>query len=155
MSSQFSNHDEYGFIRADDFNYQQYEEFMSSYLGVLSRRAEKWESLVKGGQYSKLQRGTKLKRFIRKGVPGSHRRGVWMEVSGAAKMKKEEPDLYISMRDMNIINSRVEDQIRTDLPRTFPNNIHFDSSSSTCYQRQLFNILKAFANNNPTVGYCQ
>ena len=59
---------------------------------------------MKGGQYSKLQRGTKLKRFIRKGrtdelvndcylsesgVPGSHRRGVWMEVSGAAKMKRE------------------------------------------------------------------
>ena len=64
--------------------------------------------------------------------------------------------MYSSMLAMDITNSMVEDQIKTDLPRTFPNNIHFDSSRGQgSYQRQLFNILKAFANSNPKVGYCQ
>ena len=45
--------------------------------------------------------------------------------------------------------------IRTDLPRTFPNNVHFDSTAPGCYQAPLYNILRAFANNNPAIGYCQ
>ena len=78
-----------------------------------------------------------------------------MEVSGAAARRMEEPDLYITMLDMKITSSVVEDQINTDLPRTFPNNMYFDKTSSTCYQRPLYNILRAFANNNPNIGYCQ
>ena len=154
MSSNFSQQDEYGFLRPEDFDYKEYEAFMSDYLGVLTRRRQKWDVLVKGG-YSKLSKGAKLKRYVRKGVPSSHRRGVWMEVSGAAARRKEEPDLYKNMLAMTITNTVVEDQINTDLPRTFPNNIYFDRTSSTCYQRPLYNILRAFANNNPTIGYCQ
>ena len=45
--------------------------------------------------------------------------------------------------------------IRTDLPRTFPNNVHFDSTAPCCYQAPLYNILRAFANSNPAIGYCQ
>jgi len=37
MSSQFSISDEYGFLRPDNFDYQQHELFMSDYLGVLAR----------------------------------------------------------------------------------------------------------------------
>ena len=70
-------------------------------------------------------------------------------------MRREEPDLYLTMLDMKITNPVVEDQINTDLPRTFPNNIYFDSSSSSSYQGPLYNILRAFANNNPAIGYCQ
>ena len=89
MSSQFSQHDEYGFLRPDTFNYQEYEAFMSDYLGVLTRRRQKWEVLVRGG-YSKLSKGAKLKRYVRKGIPSTHRRQVWMEVSGAAASAQPE-----------------------------------------------------------------
>merc|ERR550517_871773 len=110
MTSTFSQQDEYGFLRPEDFDYKEYEAFMSDYLGVLSRRRQKWDVLVVGG-YSKLSKGGKLKRYVRKGVPSSHRRGVWMEVSGAAARRREEPDLYTTMLAMKINNSVVEDQI--------------------------------------------
>ena len=154
MSSNFSNNDEYGFVRPENFDYKEYERFMSEYLGVLSRRRQKWDSLVAGG-YSRLSKGAKLKRYVRKGVPSIHRKGVWMEVSGANKIRREEPDLYRTMVTMEIRNKVVDDQIKTDLPRTFPNNVNFDLTSPTSYQAQLYNILKAFANNNPKIGYCQ
>ena len=154
MSSNFSNNDEYGFVRPENFDYKEYERFMSEYLGVLSRRRQKWDSLVAGG-YSRLSKGAKLKRDVRKGVPSIHRKGVWMEVSGANKIRREEPDLYRTMVSMEIRNKVVDDQIKTDLPRTFPNNVNFDLTSPTSYQAQLYNILKAFANNNPKIGYCQ
>ena len=73
MSSNFSIHDEYGFLRPENFNYAEYESFMSDYLGVLARRRQKWEQLVKG-DYRKLKAGGKLKRYVRKGIPSSHRR---------------------------------------------------------------------------------
>ena len=78
-----------------------------------------------------------------------------MQVSGANRMKQDDPDLYTRMLNMKTTNQTVEDQIRTDLPRTFPNNMYFDKTSPTCYQAQLFNILRAFAQSNPKIGYCQ
>ena len=92
MSCQLSAQDEYGFLRGADFDFPGQEEFLSSYLGVLARRAQRWDALLgQGGGYEKLKRGGQLKRFVRKGVPGSHRKGVWMEVSGADALRKQQP----------------------------------------------------------------
>jgi len=154
MTSQFSSHDEYGFVRPENFDYKMHEEFMNSYLGVLAKRRKKWDALLKDG-YHKLDVGSKLKRYIRKGVPNVYRKGVWMQISGAAKLKQEEPDLYQVMLNMKVKNQVIEDQIQTDIPRTFPNNMLFDKTHPNTLQVPLFNILKAFANSNPKIGYCQ
>ena len=76
MSSNFSNIDQYGFVRPEDFDYKEYEKFMSEYSIVLTRRRKKWDTLVSGG-YSKLSQGPKLKRYVRKGVPNPHRQGLF------------------------------------------------------------------------------
>ena len=92
MSCQLSAQDEYGFLRGADFDFPGQEEFLSSYLGILARRAQRWDALLgQGGSYEKLKRGNQLKRFVRKGIPGSHRKGVWMEVSGASQLRKQQP----------------------------------------------------------------
>lgn len=162
MTSQFSSCDEYGFLRSDSFDAASYEEFMRSYLGVLTRRGLKWEKMFRGGvktdssdAYAKLTYGTKLKRFVRKGIPGPHRRGVWMQVSGAQRMRAEEPEMYSSMLARDTVNQTVLDQIVTDMPRTFPNNSNFDSTNPASMQAPLLRVLKAVANTNPKVGYCQ
>ena len=67
----YSTVDEYGFERPSDFDYQTYEEFMSNYLSVLSRRARKWSHLL--GSKETVGRGFKVKRYIRKGIPMKHR----------------------------------------------------------------------------------
>ena len=35
--------DPYGFERSDDFDFESYEQFMSSYLSILARRAARWK----------------------------------------------------------------------------------------------------------------
>ncbi|XP_036105911.1 growth hormone-regulated TBC protein 1 isoform X4 [Molossus molossus] len=40
--------DPYGFERPEDFDYAAYEEFFSTYLVILTRRAIKWSKLLKG-----------------------------------------------------------------------------------------------------------
>lgn len=42
----FYSVDTYGFEWPKDFNHEQYNEFMSKYITVLSRRAKKWEKLL-------------------------------------------------------------------------------------------------------------
>lgn len=40
--------DPYGFERSGDFDYESYEELMSEYLAVLTRRSIKWSKLLQG-----------------------------------------------------------------------------------------------------------
>lgn len=40
--------DPYGFERPEDFDYVAYEEFFSTYLVILTKRAIKWSKLLKG-----------------------------------------------------------------------------------------------------------
>lgn len=67
-------------------------------------------------------------------------------------MKNECPDLYQKLLQ-SPHNKAVTDIIKTDLPRTFPDNIFFNNIENQ--QHQLYNILLAFAHQNKTVGYCQ
>lgn len=53
----FTRLDPYGFERSEDFDYESYEELMSEYLVVLTRRAIKWSKLLKG--ISKVQKNVK------------------------------------------------------------------------------------------------
>lgn len=65
-----SDIDEYGFKRSENFDYKSYELFMSTYLKTLSKRRMKWEVLLR--QQNDLTNITsKLKRYIRKGIPGN------------------------------------------------------------------------------------
>lgn len=145
-----SNTDHYGFIREEGSNDKQNEKFMASYGKVLKERKEKWDSLMK----YELKEGSKLKRFVRKGIPEVYRKDVWMQLSGASKKRKSNPDHFTTMLKKEL-SEKIDEQIRNDLPRTFPDNIYFNKSSDPCYQNQLYNILRAYANSNPKVAYCQ
>ncbi|KAF4521488.1 hypothetical protein B566_EDAN001786 [Ephemera danica] len=160
--SLFSKIDEYGFERPDDFDYKTYEDFMSTYLGVLARRARKWAALI--GDKRTIKRCLTVKRYVRKGIPSEHRGHVWMTVSGAEILKQSQPDLY-NDRLHGKVDEEIIASIRVDLPRTFPDNINYRKTaelvSAGCTQLQssqpqlLYNILVAYAHDNEDVGYCQ
>ena len=59
MDSICSKVDGYGFERSEDFDERAYEEFMSSYLMVLARRAARWRPVVVGKE--KVPRSRKRK----------------------------------------------------------------------------------------------
>ncbi|XP_069553880.1 growth hormone-regulated TBC protein 1-A [Brachyistius frenatus] len=144
--------DPYGFERSKDFDYDSYEELMSEYLVVLTHRSIKWSKLLKGK--SKVQKNVKLKRFVRKGIPNEHRAVIWMAASGAQDQLEKNPGYYQSLLSAQHDPELVE-TIRTDLNRTFPDNVQFRKTSSPCLQKGLRNVLLSYGHHNPAVGYCQ
>ncbi|XP_056102959.1 growth hormone-regulated TBC protein 1-A isoform X1 [Rhinichthys klamathensis goyatoka] len=144
--------DPYGFERSDDFDYESYEELMSEYLAVLTRRSIKWSKLLQGKR--RVDRNLKVKRFVRKGVPNEHRPLVWMESSGAQEKMERNPGYYHSLLDQPH-DPKLQESIRTDLHRTFPDNVHFRRSADPCLQSALYNVLVAYGHHNKAVGYCQ
>lgn len=91
---------------------------------------------------------------IRKGLDSDHVGDkVWSKICGVDELtKKYGNDLY-NQRLNTILDSEVVQAIRTDLPRTFPDNIYFIPQEGS--QEQLYRILFAFAADNKVIGYCQ
>ncbi|KAK9879654.1 hypothetical protein WA026_006719 [Henosepilachna vigintioctopunctata] len=145
----YSKIDEYGFERPANFDYEVHAEFMGKYMHILVRRAQRWSTL-KGK--NKFTRSSKLKRFIRKGIPLDFRASVWLQVSGAQKLKEDSVWNYSDLKK-KITNPSLIDIIKIDLPRTFPDNINFIGQEQLT--GQMFNVLAAFAHQNSEVGYCQ
>ncbi|PNI38150.1 GRTP1 isoform 1 [Pan troglodytes] len=143
--------DPYGFERPEDFDDAAYEKFFSSYLVTLTRRAIKWSRLLQGGG---VPRSRTVKRYVRKGVPLEHRARVWMVLSGAQAQMDQNPGYYHQLLQGER-NPRLEDAIRTDLNRTFPDNVKFRKTTDPCLQRTLYNVLLAYGHHNQGVGYCQ
>ncbi|KAG5897171.1 hypothetical protein JTB14_022534 [Gonioctena quinquepunctata] len=146
--SSYSKVDEYGFERPQNFNYESYDQFMSQYIRILTRRSQRWSTL-NGDNFKK---SNTLKRFIRKGVPSDRRTSVWMHISGAENLKRSTTLTYSDLKQK--INSQyIIDTIEIDLPRTFPDNIYFSNHENL--PKMLYNVLATFAHQNKEVGYCQ
>ncbi|XP_066516240.1 growth hormone-regulated TBC protein 1-A [Hoplias malabaricus] len=144
--------DPYGFERSDDFDYESYEELMSEYLAVLTRRSIKWSKLLQGK--SKIDKSLKVKRYVRKGVPNEHRALIWMAASGSQEQMEKNPGYYHSLLQAQHDPKLVE-AIYTDLHRTFPDNVQFRKTAEPCLQKSLYNVLLAYGHHNKAVGYCQ
>jgi len=94
-----------------------------------------------------------VKRYVRKGVPEEHRKLVWLVSSGAQKRWNANPDLYKKLLMAKKDEQTVE-VIKTDIPRTFPDNIYFQHPGQG-FLHPLYNVLIAFVNYHPEIGYCQ
>lgn len=66
----YSDVDEYGFKRDRNFDYTTYENIMTNYYTTLTKRRIKWQSLMKNPPRLYNNKSSKLKRYIRKGIPG-------------------------------------------------------------------------------------
>ncbi|CAO2611498.1 Growth hormone-regulated TBC protein 1, partial [Lemmus lemmus] len=144
--------DPYGFERPEDFDYVAYEEFFSTYLVILTKRAIKWSKLLKGS--GGVRKSLTVKRYVRKGIPLEHRARVWMAVSGAQAQMDQNPGYYHRLLEGEGSPS-LEEAIRTDLNRTFPDNVRFRKTAKPCLQKTLYNVLLAYGLHNRGVGYCQ
>lgn len=145
----YSDVDEYGFKRPDNFDYEMYTAFVSRYMFILTKRGKRWEQLK---EKDMLSRNAKMKRFVRKGIPMHLRKKVWIFYSGALNYHQENGYKYSNLQDRSE-NSGIVETIKIDMPRTFPDNIYFRTEDAL--QQQLFRVLVAFAQQNSEVGYCQ
>lgn len=76
-----------------------------------------------------------------------------MAVSGAENLRQEMGSDHYQKLLFGDINDEIVQLVKTDLHRTYPDNIYFNGADDR--QRQLCNILVAYAHDNMEVGYCQ
>ncbi|CAG8466300.1 10561_t:CDS:2 [Ambispora gerdemannii] len=164
--------DQYGFKRSYQWiSQKEYADFESIYSRIQQRRKVKWDALLTENGGNLPGKSSKIKRYIRKGIPPSLRGRVWFHYSGAAEKMRNQPDLYEKLLQ-KAAEARTENEyveiIERDLHRTFPENIKFKSSVSSDdgssptidtenvpIIQSLRRVLVAFSLYSPNIGYCQ
>ncbi|CAG0892888.1 unnamed protein product [Darwinula stevensoni] len=144
--------DGYGFLKEPDFDDKEHADYVKRYLPILVNRRKKWDALLQKQQLP-LSKNDLTKRYIRKGIPQVYRRLVWMDVSGAQRLKESHRGRYKALLASSL-SKEVVHAIKVDLSRTFTHNVYFGSSPDGL-RLPLFNVLGAFASAHPDVGYCQ
>ncbi|XP_059747934.1 growth hormone-regulated TBC protein 1 isoform X2 [Bos taurus] len=77
-----------------------------------------------------------------------------MGVSGAQARMDRNPGYYQRLLQGER-SASLEEAIRTDMNRTFPDNVRFRKDAEPCLQGPLYNVLLAYGHHNHGVGYCQ
>jgi hypothetical protein len=98
---------------------------------------------------------SQLNGLVRRGVPVSLRREVWLERSGANNIR--DPELYSALLVQDVDDDKGEDayalrEIRVDVERTLGTNVFFREGPG---KERLRDVLVAFARHNPEIGYSQ
>ncbi|CEP09629.1 hypothetical protein [Parasitella parasitica] len=123
-------------------------------------RAKKWADMsttVKIDQENayKFIFNLKFRKRVYKGIPDCWRREAWYylateQLENATKDHK----LRATYQELLLKENTHERQIDLDIPRTLRDHIMFRQRYGSG-QRALFNVLRAFANYDEEVGYCQ
>lgn len=185
-SSQFdATRDRYGFKKkSQHVDIAQYDSWNGPYTNYLARRRRKWVNLLEESGLpaekptSFPPKSSKVKRFVRKGIPPDWRGAAWFYYAGGPEIVARHRGLYSSLLE-KIANGEMsptdEELIERDLNRTFPDNIKFKPDPSisadvgkdnrnstqtiiapeTPILQSLRRLLQAFSIYNPRIGYCQ
>lgn len=168
-----STHDHYGFRNfSRDVTLESYNAWFQDYSKFQTRRNTKWQDLLSdhGISTSGPKRFpapcAKVQRYIRKGIPPAWRGDAWFFYSGGAELLATQPDYYVDLvirSQTDDLNRNDREAVERDLHRTFPDNIHFKTETTststqiieTPIMTALRRILCAFAVDHPKIGYCQ
>eukprot|EP01114_Cavostelium_apophysatum_P022415 TRINITY_DN8100_c0_g1_i1.p1 TRINITY_DN8100_c0_g1~~TRINITY_DN8100_c0_g1_i1.p1 ORF type:complete len:453 (-),score=114.30 TRINITY_DN8100_c0_g1_i1:25-1383(-) len=96
-------------------------------------------------------------RFLKSdGVPNGCRGAAWVLMSPRNAIKAQEGPLADQLYYMLLEKpSSYERSIEKDIKRTFPNDEFYLRMTEKNRLASLFNVLKAYSNWEPTLGYCQ
>ncbi|KAI9366457.1 rab-GTPase-TBC domain-containing protein [Pilaira anomala] len=123
-------------------------------------RSEKWakmsESVMIHDEHAhSFTFSEKFKKRVYKGIPDCWRREAWYYlVTDSLRNAKNDFKLRSTYNELLLKESSHERQIDLDIPRTLGDHIMFKQRYGSG-QRALFNVLRAFANYDEEVGYCQ
>ncbi|KAK2730834.1 hypothetical protein FQN55_005421 [Onygenales sp. PD_40] len=188
LSAITSSRDQYGFQRTSiHVSSDQYDIWSTAYSSYMDIRKQKWEELLKesglphDNPVTFPPKSTKVKRYVRKGIPPEYRGTAWFYYAGGYARFHRHPGHYRKLLEMTMEGPSNDDKehIERDLHRTFPDNAHFkpepvpdsglgssDSSGSsnpkyrstapeTEMIQALRRVLYAFSAHNPKIGYTQ
>lgn len=125
-------------------------------LEKIRKREKKWLKMTSSVEtWDKWinHRWKKVRDRCRKGIPDSVRGRAWLYLCGAHHLMRRNKNLYKQLLQ-EPGNESVNDDIRKDINRQFPNHEIFADEHGPG-QRDLFEILKAFSILRPNIGYCQ
>ncbi|KAJ2720150.1 hypothetical protein GGI07_004794 [Coemansia sp. Benny D115] len=111
---------------------------------------DRWETLLDSFDSTMLRSSRKIKQLVQAGMPPRMRARIYYKFSGAGAL--EEPGKYGRLLALDSIP--IYDVIERDVSRCYPDHIMFADADGQG-QRQLRRILRAYAQFNPTIGYCQ
>ena len=86
-------------------------------------------------------------------LPDELREEYWILITGAKKLKLENPEYYKTLLNnypVNPLSDKSETQISLDIYRTFPEDENFRKEKID----SLKNILIAYSRRNCSLGYC-
>jgi hypothetical protein len=170
--------DRYGFRKkSQHVSVAQYEAWNGPYSDYLARRRKKWVALLKDSGLPTEKptnfplKSSKVKRFVRKGIPPNWRGAAWFFYAGGHELVAKHHGLYATLLSKSV-DSENEELIERDLNRTFPDNIRFKPDPEippdpaqngrnsiiepeTPILQSLRRVLQAFSIYNPRIGYCQ
>lgn len=183
--SQFdATRDIYGFKKkSQHVSLADYETWNSGYVAYLARRRRKWTAVLRDNGLDTEHptrfppKSTKIKRFVRKGIPPDWRGEAWFWYAGGHQLVAKHPGVYddlVRRATHGDISPTDEELIERDLHRTFPDNILFKPDTSvpviqetstatptsladaeTPILKSLRRVLQATSIYNPKIGYCQ
>jgi len=145
--------DRFGFFVGSD----QYSESNATAKKIsidrMRRRERKWLDMTANWERWMSKRFNKIKERCRKGIPPALRARAWSYLCGSKYMMEHHVGRYQKLLAMEHAPRWVDD-ITKDLHRQFPLHEMF-ASQGGWGQKNLFNVLIAYATHNPEVGYCQ
>ncbi|KAJ5092866.1 hypothetical protein N7456_008727 [Penicillium angulare] len=174
--------DDYGFRKATQYvTKEQYEAWKGPYSNYTAQRRVKWHALLEEHGLPTTNPSTfpaqtsKVKRFVRKGIPSEYRGAAWFWYAGGYEHLNRNVGLYDELvaKVMASPSNDDKEHIERDLHRTFPDNLHFKPESVDAAEKSgnlntqtagvtetqmiqsLRRVLYAFALHNPKVGYTQ
>lgn len=181
--------DRYGFKKGTSYiDIASYDAWNRLYSEYLKHRKLKWVELMRENGQSVTQptnfpsKSTKIRRYVRKGIPPEYRGAAWFWYSGGHTHLQRNPGHYNKLVQQAFSSSSNDDKehIERDLHRTFPDNVHFkpdqaasaETNQTTTGQgssnpkycsdlpetpmiHSLRRVLYAFSLHNTKIGYTQ
>ncbi|QQK47277.1 GTPase activating protein (Gyp3), putative [Penicillium digitatum] len=175
--------DDYGFRKATQHvSLDEYETWKGSYSHHVIQRRSKWCELLREHGLPTSEptifppQSSKVKRFVRKGIPPEFRGAAWFYYAGGYELLNQNPGQYDELvaKAMSSPSNDDKEHIERDLHRTFPDNLHFKPDATELAQdpgggslnysnvttetqmiQSLRRVLYAYALHNPKIGYTQ
>ncbi|KAJ3326193.1 hypothetical protein HDV06_000069 [Boothiomyces sp. JEL0866] len=149
--------DDYGFY-LDTKDCTPHVELSSKQKKTLTVKENEWISILSSWEQSAKKKKNKIKKLCRQGIPDSLRAQVWQNLAGSNR-KKQIGKFNVFIVNNKELRTRTDkppifDIIERDIHRCFPTHVMFSDANGEG-QKNLRDVLRAYALYNPTLGYCQ
>lgn len=93
----------------------------------------------------------KAGKLVRMGIPAKLRGAIWKRITRSSQLQQKNPGVYQALLQL-VPDEETVRLIKQDIRRTHPDDLTFKTFN---VQDTLYNVLSAYANFDPDIGYCQ